>query len=70
MYVRREEWGNPRDHPEFYSYIRAYSPVDNVRPQAYPHILATGALRPPPARRSLPAAWAPLAHAASAGAGT
>jgi oligopeptidase B len=37
------EWGNPNVEP-FYSYIRAYSPYDNVREQAYPHMLLTAGL--------------------------
>ncbi len=30
-----DEWGNP-EHPEFYHYMLAYSPYDNLRAQAYP----------------------------------
>ncbi len=30
-----DEWGNP-EHPEFYYYMLAYSPYDNLRAQAYP----------------------------------
>jgi oligopeptidase B len=37
------EWGNPNVAEE-YSWIRAYSPYDNIRPQAYPAILVTTAL--------------------------
>lgn len=38
-----EEWGCPADHDDF-EYMLAYSPYENVRPQAYPAILATAAL--------------------------
>lgn len=33
------EWGNPKI-PEQYAWIRAYSPYDNLKPGAYPAILA------------------------------
>ena len=35
-----DEWGNPND-PAFYDVIQAYSPYDNIKPQAYPNILVT-----------------------------
>ncbi|EEF49642.1 protease 2 [Ricinus communis] len=38
-----EEWGDPREE-EFYFYMKSYSPVDNVKPQNYPHILVTAGL--------------------------
>nr|XP_009773549.1 PREDICTED: prolyl endopeptidase-like isoform X2 [Nicotiana sylvestris] len=38
-----EEWGDPRKE-EFYSYIKSYSPVDNVKAQNYPDILVTAGL--------------------------
>ena len=37
------EWGNPNVKAE-YAWIRAYSPYDNLRTQAYPAILVTTAL--------------------------
>ena len=37
------EWGNPNVAEE-YQWIRAYSPYDNIRAQAYPAILVTTAL--------------------------
>lgn len=37
------EWGDPRD-PEFYDYMLGYSPYDQVREQAYPHLLVTTGL--------------------------
>jgi oligopeptidase B len=37
------EWGNPNVAEE-YGWIRAYSPYDNIRAQAYPAILVTTAL--------------------------
>lgn len=41
------EWGNPLEDPEAYDQIAAYSPYDNVRPQAYPAILARAGLTDP-----------------------
>ncbi len=37
-----EEWGNPNDKAAF-EYIESYSPVDNVKPVAYPTMLITAA---------------------------
>jgi oligopeptidase B len=51
-----EEWGNPED-PEFYRYIRSYSPYDNVVPQRYPAILATTGLNDPRVSFWEPAKW-------------
>lgn len=41
-----EEWGNPAD-PEYYAYMRSYSPYDNLKANAYPHILTTAGLNDP-----------------------
>jgi oligopeptidase B len=41
--VEYTEWGNPNVAEE-YSWIRAYSPYDNIKAQAYPAILVTTAL--------------------------
>jgi oligopeptidase B len=38
-----EEWGNPNDK-KYYSYMRSYSPYDNVEPKDYPHMLITAGL--------------------------
>jgi oligopeptidase B len=38
------QWGNPIESREQLELIRRYDPYDNVRPQAYPHILAYGGL--------------------------
>ncbi|MCF2707239.1 S9 family peptidase [Arcanobacterium haemolyticum] len=39
-----EEWGNPIEDPEVYSYMKSYSPTENVAPREYPAILATTSL--------------------------
>lgn len=49
-----EEWGDPRKE-EFYSYIKSYSPVDNVKAQNYPDILVTAGLNDPRVMYSEPA---------------
>ena len=51
-----DEWGNPQQ-PEFYRYIKSYSPYDQIRPAAYPAILATGALNDPRVSYWEPAKW-------------
>jgi oligopeptidase B len=38
-----EQWGNPKD-PEYYAYMKSYSPYDNVERKAYPEILITSGL--------------------------
>jgi oligopeptidase B len=44
--IEYDEWGNPNE-PEAYGCIRSYSPYDNVRAQAYPHLLLTAGLNDP-----------------------
>jgi oligopeptidase B len=41
-----EEWGNPAN-PEYYDYIKSYSPYDNVKKQVYPNMLVTAGLTDP-----------------------
>jgi len=41
-----DEWGDPNQEA-YYQYIASYSPYDNVRAQAYPHILVLGAYNDP-----------------------
>ena len=51
-----DEWGNPAQ-PEFYRYIKSYSPYDNVRPASYPAVLVTGGLNDPRVSYWEPAKW-------------
>jgi len=44
--IEYDEWGNPND-AEAYRCIRSYSPYDNLRAQAYPHMLLTAGLNDP-----------------------
>ncbi|MEN6543934.1 S9 family peptidase [Parvibaculum sp.] len=52
------EWGNPIEDENAYRYMASYSPYDNVRAQAYPHILALGGLTDPRVTYWEPAKWA------------
>ena len=52
-----EEWGNPRDDPAAYAYMKAYSPYDNVRPAAYPAMYVTAGLNDPRVGYWEPAKW-------------
>ena len=40
--VTAADRGNPVDNETQAAYILSYSPLDNIRPQAYPHMLASG----------------------------
>ncbi|CAL8468613.1 g8153 [Coccomyxa elongata] len=44
--IEYDEWGNPQK-PEFYDYMKSYSPVDNICRTAYPNILVTAGLHDP-----------------------
>jgi len=44
--IEYEEWGNPAN-PEYYAYMRSYSPYDNIEAKAYPPLLATAGLNDP-----------------------
>ncbi|MGY6558636.1 MAG: prolyl oligopeptidase family serine peptidase [Nitritalea sp.] len=50
------EWGNPAI-PEEYAAMLAYSPYDNVRPQAYPSLLATTGFHDSQVQYWEPAKW-------------
>jgi oligopeptidase B len=54
--IEYDEWGNPND-PAAYSYIRSYSPYDNIEPKGYPHMLVTGGLNDPRVAYWEPAKW-------------
>ncbi len=51
------EWGNPITSKTDYKLIASYSPIDNVRRQAYPAILALGGLTDPRVTYWEPAKW-------------
>ena len=41
-----DQWGNP-DNQQYFDYMLSYSPYDNLRPTAYPHLLITSGLNDP-----------------------
>ncbi len=51
-----DEWGNPADKV-FYEYMLRYSPYDNVRAQAYPHLLVTTGFHDSQVQYWEPAKW-------------
>jgi oligopeptidase B len=51
-----DEWGNPND-PEFYAYIKSYSPYDNIEAKAYPAMLVTTGLHDSQVQYWEPAKW-------------
>lgn len=51
------EWGNPIESRAAFEAIRAYSPYDNIKAQAYPAVFATGSLTDPRVTYWEPAKW-------------
>jgi oligopeptidase B len=51
-----EEWGNPKD-PEFYAYMKSYSPYDNVAAKDYPPMLVTTGINDTRVAYWEPAKW-------------
>jgi oligopeptidase B len=54
--IEWEEWGNPAD-PEYYAYMRSYSPFDNVSSLPYPPMLVTAGFNDPRVSYWEPAKW-------------
>ncbi len=48
--------GNPQD-PQYYEYMKSYSPYDNVTAQVYPHLLVTTGLHDSQVQYWEPAKW-------------
>lgn len=63
------EWGNPVSDIKAFETIRSYSPYDNVKPQAYPPILAMGGLTDPRVTYWEPAKWVARLRATMTGGG-
>lgn len=63
------EWGNPAADEHDFRVILSYSPYDNVRPQAYPAILALGGLTDPRVTYWEPAKWVARLRATMTGGG-
>ena len=51
-----DEWGDPRES-EVYQYIKSYSPYDQVKAQAYPHLLVVSGLHDSQVQYWEPAKW-------------
>jgi oligopeptidase B len=51
-----DEWGNPNDKA-YYDYMLSYSPYDQVRATAYPHLLVTTGLHDSQVQYFEPAKW-------------
>ncbi|GAL70713.1 protease II [Jejuia pallidilutea] len=51
-----DEWGNPNEE-EFYTYMKSYSPYDNIKPQNYPNMLVTTGLHDSQVQYWEPAKW-------------
>ncbi|WP_378188256.1 S9 family peptidase [Aquimarina sp. W85] len=51
-----DEWGNPNDE-EYYSYMKSYSPYDNITAQVYPNLLVTTGLHDSQVQYWEPAKW-------------
>ena len=64
--IEYDEWGDPQV-PEVYACIRSYSPVDNVRPQSYPHLLVMAGLNDPRVPYWEPAKWVARLRATKTG---
>jgi oligopeptidase B len=52
-----EEWGNPIESSDVYSYMKSYSPYENVAKLAYPRILAVAGLNDTRVLYHEPAKW-------------
>lgn len=61
-----DEWGNPED-PEYYAYIKSYSPYDNVTAQRYPNLLVTAGLHDSQVQYFEPAKWVAKLRATKTG---
>jgi oligopeptidase B len=62
-----EEWGNPLESAAVYSYIKSYSPYENVAAVAYPAILAMGSLNDTRVLYHEPAKWVARLRAVAPG---
>ncbi|WP_299795611.1 S9 family peptidase [uncultured Shewanella sp.] len=51
-----DEWGNPNEKP-YFDYMLSYSPYDQIKHQAYPHLLVTTGLHDSQVQYFEPAKW-------------
>lgn len=62
-----DEWGNPATSKEAYSYMKGYSPYDNVGKFAYPNMLVTTGLHDSQVQYFEPAKWVARIRATQTG---
>ena len=62
--IEWEEWGNP-NQPDYYEYMKSYSPYDNVHDASYPAILAISGLNDTRVSYWEPAKWVARLRAVS-----
>jgi oligopeptidase B len=62
-----EEWGDPLHDPEFYAYMKSYSPYENIAATRYPPIFALGGLNDTRVSYHEPAKWIARMRATAAG---
>jgi oligopeptidase B len=62
-----EEWGNPLADPQVYTYMKAYTPYENISDRAYPPILALTSLNDTRVLYHEPAKWIARLRATASG---
>jgi oligopeptidase B len=62
-----EEWGNPLDDPDVYTYMKSYTPYENVADRPYPAILAVTSLNDTRVLYHEPAKWVARMRATAPG---
>lgn len=65
--IEWDEWGDPLHDPEVYAYMKEYTPYENVRPVAYPPILAVTSLNDTRVLFVEPAKWVQRLRATTTG---
>lgn len=55
--VERDEWGDPLNDPDAYSYLKGYSPYENVTEGVHPALLVTTSLHDTRVEITEPAKW-------------
>jgi oligopeptidase B len=62
-----EEWGNPLEDPDVYTYMKSYTPYENVADRPYPAILAVTSLNDTRVLYHEPAKWVARLRATAPG---
>ena len=62
-----EEWGDPLHDPEFYAYMKSYSPYENIAATRYPPIFALAGLNDTRVSYHEPAKWIARMRATATG---